>query len=236
MTVIRHIRRATAIGLMPLLLASGPSCASRRSTRPEDPSATGLRSGWGAVMAIEPGAGIEVYLRNDSDQAGGGVTTGAFRTADADAITLTLAGGQVRTLERQAVRRVRARRPFFDRPAGWRAYLIITGVMTGLLAWASTEDNIPPSSYPLMAAAMFPAALPFFCGDADGDDLRGATDRLHHSGRCQYDGRRRSSARPCGDGFGGALESVAAARRPADRHYGLSFLRSRTVHWRNCAQ
>lgn len=119
-------------------------------------------------MAIEPGAGIEVHLRNDSDQTGGRVTTGAFRSADADAITLTLADGQVRTLERQAVRRVRARRPFFDRPAGWRAYLIITGVMTGLLAWASTEDNIPPSSYPLMAAAMFPAALPFFAATPMG--------------------------------------------------------------------
>jgi len=177
MTVIRHgIRRATAIGLMPLLLASGPSCVARsrlfepnpRSIRPEGPSATGFRSGWGAVMAVEPGAGIEVHWRNDSDQIGGRVTTGAFRSADADAITLTLADGQVRTLERQAVRRVRARRPFFNRPAGWRAYLIITGVMTGLLAWASTEDNIPPSSYPLMAAAMFPAALPFFAATPMG--------------------------------------------------------------------
>ena len=87
MIVISHgIRCATAIGLMPLLLASGPSCVARsrffepnpRSMRPEDPSVTGLRSGWRAVMAIEPGAGIEVHLRNDSDQAGGRLVICAF--------------------------------------------------------------------------------------------------------------------------------------------------------------
>lgn len=80
-------------------------------------------------MVVAPGTRIEVHSGDDSDQDGGSVTNGAFRSADAGSITLTLANGHVRTLERDAVRRVRVRRPFFDRPAGWRAYLVIIGIM-----------------------------------------------------------------------------------------------------------
>lgn len=120
-------------------------------------------------MAVAPGARIEVHSGDDSDQDGGNVTNGVFRSADAGAVTLTLANGQVRTLERDAVRRGRVRRPFFERPAGWRAYLIIMGVMTGFLVWAEAgDDDIGISSLPLTALTMFPAALPFFAATPMG--------------------------------------------------------------------
>lgn len=120
-------------------------------------------------MAVAPGARIEVHSGDDAEQASGSVTNGVFRSADAGAVTLTLANGQVRTLERDAVRRVRVRRPFFERPAGWRAYLIIIGVMTGFLVWAEAgDDDIGISSLPLAALTMFPAALPFFAATPMG--------------------------------------------------------------------
>ena len=120
-------------------------------------------------MAVAPGARIEVRSGDDAEQASGKVTNGVFRSADAGAVTLTLANGQVRTLERDAVRRVRVRRPFFERPAGWRAYLIIIGVMTGFLVWAEAgDDDIGISSLPLAALTMFPAALPFFAATPMG--------------------------------------------------------------------
>ena len=120
-------------------------------------------------MAVAPDTRIEVHSGDDSDQDGGSVTNGAFRSANADSITLTLANGHVRTLERDAVRRVRVRRPFFDRPAGWRAYLVIIGIITGFLVWVEPrDDDIGLSDLPLTALVMFPAALPFFAATPMG--------------------------------------------------------------------
>lgn len=156
-------RRVTAAVLLPLLLAGGPpGCATGGGTRfavqtqaEPRPVAPGA-SAWARVRAIAPGAEVELQLQDDR------TIRGSFQAAGDDTVTLRLSGGDALTLEQRAVRRVRVRRPVWNRPAGWIALVVATAAVGVPMARAMDLNHGPLAG--LMLGA--PIAWPFFAASA----------------------------------------------------------------------
>ena len=92
-----------------LLLSILPACAVRH--RPD----------WSRVQAVSPKTKTEVQLYKDEAPQGSQKIKGRFDSATTDSLTLRLKDGQTRIMEKSAVRKVLARRPFSKRWPGWVA-------------------------------------------------------------------------------------------------------------------
>lgn len=179
-----------AAGLLLALLVGAPACAVRTwsfSPRPIAPevqeTASRSESGWAAVETIVAGVEIDVHLRaaappdSGSDEApprlalrplrrqaaplpDGEIVKGRFLAATADTLTVTLPDGCRQRLARQAVHRVRVRRPFWSRPPGWIAFGVGTAFV---LRWLLPLEDLSAGAVPLILSyTSFPASLPFF--------------------------------------------------------------------------
>ena len=135
------LRNTTATGLVPLLLlASFPGCTARHL--PD----------WSEVESVEPETKTEVRLYEDptvSNLPGGRrEIEGRFHSATPNSVTLQLEGGQLRTFQKPAVRKVLTRRPIENRWPGWVA-LIAPFAIYGLVTAADRtggEDNLVPNN------------------------------------------------------------------------------------------
>lgn len=76
---------------------------------------------WSRVQAVARETKTVVRLYKDRAPQGSRKIRGRFHSAAADSITLKLEDGQMRTLEKQDVRRVRIHRPYSHRWPGWAA-------------------------------------------------------------------------------------------------------------------
>lgn len=155
--------RVTAAVLLPLLLAGGTGCATDGwpqfaavQTQAELQPAAPRGGPWARVRAVAPGAEVELQMQN------GRTIRGDFQAAGDDAVTLRLAGGETLDLEQRTVRRVRVRRPVWNRPAGWIALVVATAVVGVPMARAMDTGATPIGA--LMLGA--PIAWPFFAASA----------------------------------------------------------------------
>ena len=113
-------RQGTATGLVLLLTVIGFS--------PVAEAGTWIRRDWSKVQRIASGARTKVRLYKDRAPAGSRKIEGRFKSATAEAITLTLPGGNPYTLQKQDVTKVLVFRPLSKRYPGW----ITLGVSAGV--------------------------------------------------------------------------------------------------------
>ena len=159
----RSVTRVTGAVLLPLLLAGGPGCATGGwprfaavQTQAELQQAAPRGGPWARVRAIAPGAEVELQLQD------GRTMRGDFQAAGDDTVTLRLSGGETLAPEQRTVRRVRVRRPVWNRPAGWVALVVATAVVGIPMARAMDLNHGPIAG--LMLGA--PIAWPFFAASA----------------------------------------------------------------------
>ena len=129
-------RQGTAAGL--LLLLTMISCA------PVAEAATWwIRPNWSKVQRVPPGTRTRVRLYKDRAPAGLRKIEGRFKSATAEAITLTLPGGNPHTLKKQDVTKVVVFRPLSKRYHVW----ITLGVSAGwsIPTVASYGSDVVPS-------------------------------------------------------------------------------------------
>ena len=148
-------RKTTASALALLLsLSLLPSCAARHT--PD----------WSRVQAVPPKTKTDVHLYKDEAHQGSRKIKGRFDSAAADSITLKLKDGQTRTLEKQAVRKVRTHRPFRKRWPGW----ITLGVSS--LVWVPQLPKVERGWWGIAAiAGLFigaPSVIAFFVSPMGG--------------------------------------------------------------------
>ena len=89
---------------------------------------------WSRVQSVTPGTRTTVELYKDQAPRGSQKIEGHFHSATDDSITLRLKGGQRRTLQKSAVRKVLAYRPFGKRTLGWITAGVSSAVSLPLLA------------------------------------------------------------------------------------------------------
>ena len=118
---------ATGLALL-LFLSLLSGCTARHM--PDD---------WSRVQAVPRETRTIVRLYKDKAPRGSRKIRGRFHSAAADSITLDLKDGQMRTLEKQDVRKVRIHRPYLHRWPGWAAL----GVGGLILAALGTDG--PPN-------------------------------------------------------------------------------------------
>ena len=118
-TFWRLLRQGTATGLVLLLTAIGFS--------PVAEAGTWIRRDWSKVQRIPPGTRTKVRLYKDRTRAGLRKIEGRFKSATADAITLSLPSGHSYTLQKQDVTKVVVFRPLSKRYHVW----ITLGVSAG---------------------------------------------------------------------------------------------------------
>ncbi len=105
-------RQGTATGLVLLL--------TMISFAPVAEAATWfIRRDWSKVQGIPPGARTRVRLYKDRAPAGSRKIAGSFKSATAEAITLTLSGGNPHTMQKQDVTKVVVFRPLSKRYHVW---------------------------------------------------------------------------------------------------------------------
>ncbi len=141
-------RKTTVTGMVLLLLSIVPACTARHM--PD----------WSRVQAVPRETKTVVRLYKDKAPQGSRKIRGRFHSAAADSITLELKDGQMHTLEKQDVRKVRIHRPYLQRWPGWAA-LGVGGLIVGLLG-----DLDGPTSNRFYAQVSFnlPIAAAFFFG------------------------------------------------------------------------
>ncbi len=76
---------------------------------------------WSRVQAVAPQTKTWVRLYENEAPRGERKIKGRLHSVAADAVTLEFKDGQMRTLQKQAVRKVLIRRPFAKRWPGWAA-------------------------------------------------------------------------------------------------------------------
>ena len=147
--------RTTATGLALLLFLSLlPACAARHM--PD----------WSRVQAVPPKTKTEVQLYKDKASKGSRKVKGHLHSATTDSITLRLKDGQTRTLEKQAVRKVLTRRPFWKRWPGWVALGVTLTILAAMPL--DSDDPRPISSPQAHATITLPVAAAFFYGSRMG--------------------------------------------------------------------
>ena len=171
-----QITRASAIGLLVVLVATAPACVTgARSSGSavqlvpsEHSPAAPSGSDWEAVEAIVPGTEIEAHLAEPPAVLDDRVITGEFRSATPDALMLTFTTRQkqqTRTLERQAIQRVRSPRRFWKRPLGWAAF---GGFGLASMAYLNANQETTPGNVGSLWGLSLLGALPFFAISAMG--------------------------------------------------------------------
>lgn len=150
-------RKATAGGLVLLLMTVLPGCAARHM--PD----------WSKVQAVPPQTKTEIQLYEDEAPQGSRKVRGRFHSATADSLTLTLKGGQTRTLQKATVRKVLTRRPILKRGPGWAALALTFSVLQILLSGSARVDNVSGSTM-VRAHAIYtlPITAAFFYGSRMG--------------------------------------------------------------------
>ena len=145
-----HFSKKMANGLALLLFLSLLSgCTARHM--PDD---------WSRVQAVPRETRTIVRLYKDKAPRGSRKIRGRFHSAAADSITLDLKDGQMRTLEKQDVRKVRIHRPYLHRWPGWAALGV---TLTFLAALDSDDPRIISSPYPHIMITL-PVTAAFFFG------------------------------------------------------------------------
>ena len=119
-TLWRLFRKSTAVGLVLLLTMIGLS--------PVAEAGTWIRRDWSKVQRVPPGSRTRVRLYKDRALAGLRKIEGRFKSATAEAITLSLPGGNPYTLQKQDVTKVLVFRPLSKRYPGWITLAVSTGV------------------------------------------------------------------------------------------------------------
>ena len=104
-------RQGTATGLVLMLTVIGLS--------PVAEAGTWIRRDWSKVQRIASGARTKVRLYKDRAPAGSRKFEGSFKSATAEAITLSLPGGNPYTLQKRDVTKVVVFRPLSKRYPGW---------------------------------------------------------------------------------------------------------------------
>ena len=152
-----ELRKTTAAGLVPLLLlASVPGCTARHM------------SDWSTVQSVKPGTKTEVQLYKDRSPQGRRKIKGRFVSAAEESITLepserVYTDMRTRTFRKSDVRKVSARRPIWDRPAGWATFFA-TAAFVGVADNSSKDQSLGgPLGYLLFSG--LPALLVFFTAD-----------------------------------------------------------------------
>ncbi len=131
----KSFRQGTATGLVLLL--------TMISFAPVAEAGTWIRRDWSKVQRIASGARTKVRLYKDRAPAGRRKIEGSFKSATAEAITLTLPGGNPHTLQKQDVTKVVVFRPLSKRYHVW----ITLGVSAGwsIPTVASYGSDVVPS-------------------------------------------------------------------------------------------
>ena len=143
----RLSRKATSTGLVLLFsLSTLPSCAVRHM--PD----------WSRVQAVPLQTKTEVQLYKDEAPQGSQKVKGRFDSVTTDSVTLRLKDGQMRTLPKQAVRKVLTRRPFWKRWPGW----VALGVPFAIVGIVANARGIAPDHTATLYLALTLPAVPFF--------------------------------------------------------------------------
>ena len=124
------------------------------------PATAKVRSDWSAVQAVQSGKRVAVVLYDDEAPRGARKISGRFASATAGDLTVLLPDGQSRTLERRAVRRVRAVRPIKRRRAGWIVAGIVGGSWQAFMNWYSQMNTGDELSAGFMAGLHGLVTLP----------------------------------------------------------------------------
>ena len=133
-------RKSTAVGVVSLLsvVSWAPTATAK------------VKSDWSKVLKIKPGTQTTVVLYTDRAPQGGTEVKGRFHSATPGSITVTLKGGQTRTVQKSAVFNVRVDRTpyeglitaaastgiFLALAPGWdlngRGWALFTGLFVGV--------------------------------------------------------------------------------------------------------
>ena len=145
-------QKPMALGLVPLLfLTSFSGCTARHL--PD----------WSEVESVEPETKTEVRMYEDpivSNLPGGRrEIEGQFHSATPNSVTLQLEGGQLRTFQKPAVRKVLTRRPIENRWPGWVA-LIAPFAIYGLVT--AVDRTGGEDSLVGVPAILSLSSIPFF--------------------------------------------------------------------------
>ena len=127
-------RQGTATGLVLMLTVIGLS--------PVAEAGTWIRRDWSKVQRIASGARTKVRLYKDRAPAGGRKIEGSFKSATAEAITLTLPGGNPHTMQKRDVTKVVVFRPLSKRYPGWITLGVSAGVSIPTVA-SYGSDVVP---------------------------------------------------------------------------------------------
>ncbi len=118
---------------------------------------------WSRVQAVAPQTKTWVRLYENEAPRGERKIKGRLHSVAADAVTLEFKDGQMRTLQKQAVRKVLIRRPFAKRWPGWAALGIALGIVTSMDTKGDSDFEAMFVVF-LHAVATFPTAAGFFHG------------------------------------------------------------------------
>ncbi len=119
---------------------------------------------WSRVQAVAPQTKTWVRLYENEAPRGERKIKGRLHSVAADAVTLEFKDGQMRTLQKQAVRKVLIRRPFAKRVPGWAAALTAIGLLEGFDRAAGNANLTARERSRLYPMIVFPTAAAFFYG------------------------------------------------------------------------
>ena len=151
-------RNGKCTTLLLVLCLGAQACAARTWSGGAgmDPGA-----GWSQLQAVAGDTELEIQVRGAAAPPDAEVIRGRFMAATAATLTVAGAGGSERTLERERVLRVRARRPFLTRMPGWLALGALAGLMIAI--FPAGGDLSFPILWMYVAP---PGSIPFFLASA----------------------------------------------------------------------
>ena len=122
----RLFKKGTAVGVVFfLVVAIWPPAAAAK-----------VKSDWSGVQKVKPGTKTTVVLYTDRAPQGKKEVKGRFHSATLESITVTLKGGQTRTVQKQSVFNVLVDRTPYEG-------LITAGASTGIfLGWVAPKYTV----------------------------------------------------------------------------------------------
>ena len=146
-----------------LLLAGSPATAK-------------VRSDWSKVQMVKPGKRMAVLLYDNEAARGKRKIVGRFASATAESVTLLLPEGRSQTLDRRAVRKVRAVRPIKKRYPGWIALGAVGGAWQAFVSRVDTTKSFKAVLHTLVTLP----ALPILLRATRMGEIYNVPQRLHH--------------------------------------------------------
>ena len=125
-------------------------------------SSEAKKANWSRVQAVPHHRETVVLLYKDAAPQGNEKIKGRFESTTADSITLVLEDGQTRTVDKQAVRKVRTWRPGKKRTPGW----VALGIVAVIVEFGMNIDLPPTALQRLLGHGIYtlPVAAAFFYG------------------------------------------------------------------------